>query len=129
MDFQKILQFTEYTPLMSEDPQDIVQEIIDQVNAYTGEDHSEIIQRTYEFTKSAHEGIYRLSGEAYITHPVQVAKILMDLKPDIASIQTAILHDVIEDTEYTFDDISQLFGEEVAILCEGLVKVKKVKYK
>lgn len=129
MDFQRILNFSDYKPLMDEDPQSIIDEIIIKINKYSGEDYSEIIQRTYDFTKSAHEWIYRLSGEAYITHPVQVAQILMDLKPDIASIQTAILHDVIEDTEYTFEDISKLFWEEVAILCEWLVKVKKVRYK
>lgn len=129
MDFKKILHFSDYEPLMDENPQYIIDAIIKKVKTYSQTDYSEIIQRTYDFTKNAHEGIYRLSGEAYITHPVQVAEILMELKPDIASIQTAILHDVIEDTEYSYEDIKELFGEEVANLCQGLVKIKKVKYK
>ncbi len=129
MNFKRIVDFSQYQPLMDEDPQSKIDTIIETLQSYSGHDYREIIQRTYDFTKSAHEGIYRLSGEAYITHPVQVASILMDLKPDVASIQAAILHDVIEDTEYSYDDIKDLFGEEVALLCEGLVKVKKVKYK
>ncbi|PID34630.1 MAG: hypothetical protein CR971_02210 [candidate division SR1 bacterium] len=129
MDFKKILHFSKYEPLMDENPQFIVDRIIKKLNSYSQKDYSEIIQRTYDFTRHAHDGIYRHSGEAYITHPIQVADILMDLKPDVASVQTAILHDVIEDTEYNYDDISGLFGEEVATLCQGLVKIKKVKYK
>ncbi len=129
MDFKKILHFSKYEPLMDEDPQFIVDRIIKKLNSYSQKDYSEIIQRTYDFTKHAHDGIYRHSWEAYITHPVQVADILMDLKPDVASIQTAILHDVIEDTEYSYDDINELFWEEVATLCQWLVKIKKVRYK
>ncbi len=129
MDFKKILHFSKYEPLMDENPQFIVDRIIKKLNSYSQKDYSEIIQRTYDFTRHAHDGIYRHSWEAYITHPIQVADILMDLKPDVASVQTAILHDVIEDTEYNYDDISGLFWEEVATLCQWLVKIKKVKYK
>jgi len=53
----------------------------------------------------------------------------MEIKPDVVSIQACILHDVIEDTEYTYEDIVQLFGQEIADICEGLVKVSKVRYK
>ena len=62
-------------------------------------------------------------------HPLHVALNLMEIKPDCASIQAALLHDVIEDTDITYEDILQKFGQEVADLCNGLVKVSKIKYR
>ncbi len=61
-------------------------------------------------------------------HPLRATLFLMSMKPDLPTIQTCILHDVIEDTEITYDDVKKEFGTEVANLCEGLVKVAKVRY-
>ncbi|MDO4713522.1 MAG: HD domain-containing protein [bacterium] len=82
----------------------------------------------YHFTKNAHAGVKRLSGEPYIIHPLKATLFLMELKPDLESIQSCIMHDVIEDTPITYEEIAAEFGEEVANICEGLVKVSKVRY-
>jgi GTP diphosphokinase / guanosine-3',5'-bis(diphosphate) 3'-diphosphatase len=86
------------------------------------------ITKAYEYAKKAHEGQLRLSGEPYITHPIEAAIILLELKPDIYTVQACILHDVIEDTPITYDDIKTEFWEEVAILCSWMEKLSKVKY-
>lgn len=87
------------------------------------------IWRAYEYAKEAHHWLLRKSWEPYIIHPVEATKILLAIKPDLESIQTCFLHDVIEDTPKTYEDILEEFGPEVAKLCEGLVKVSNVKYK
>ncbi|ATU04869.1 hypothetical protein BKN14_00215 [Candidatus Gracilibacteria bacterium HOT-871] len=89
----------------------------------------EEIFKAYEYARDAHEGQYRLSGEPYISHPVEATMILLELKPDIFTIQSCLLHDVIEDTPKTKEDIEKEFGKEVAFLCEGLSKLSKVRYK
>ena len=110
-----------------------VQEIIDRTQSYmTHIDHniiSESILHAYKFAKNAHKWANRLSWLPYISHPVAATEILLSLKPDIATIQACLLHDVIEDTEYTFEDIKKDFWEEVAILCAGMEKLEKVKYR
>jgi hypothetical protein len=86
------------------------------------------IRRAYDFAEKAHENQKRLSGEKYIIHPLNVAYILADLSLDDNTICAALLHDVIEDTEVTFDDIKSEFGEEVAIIVDGVTKLGKLKY-
>ncbi|MDR0650793.1 MAG: HD domain-containing protein [Candidatus Peribacteria bacterium] len=87
------------------------------------------MKKAYNFTRKAHKGILRKSGEPYIVHPLKATQFLMEIRPDAVSIQACILHDVIEDTKYTYVDIEHLFGKEIADICEGLVKVSKVRYK
>jgi len=70
---------------------------------------SEDILLAYEFAKKAHDGVVRLSGEPYIAHPVAATEILLSLSPDIYTIQACLLHDVIEDTDYSYDDIKEIF--------------------
>ncbi len=89
----------------------------------------EEIFRAYEYTKIAHEWQNRLSGDPYLIHPVESVEILLSLKPDLYTIQACFLHDVIEDTLRTEDDIKNEFGEEVAFLCVWMEKLSKVKYK
>jgi GTP diphosphokinase / guanosine-3',5'-bis(diphosphate) 3'-diphosphatase len=98
----------------------LVDEIIESVKSYiqTDQDVAKIIRDTYLFARDAHHGQVRKSGEPYITHPLEAVKLLLTLKPDIVSIQACILHDVIEDTPKTKEDIAKLFGEDVAIICE-----------
>lgn len=89
----------------------------------------EEIFKAYEYARDAHEWQYRLSWEPYISHPVEATMILLELKPDIFTIQSCLLHDVIEDTPKTKEDIEKEFWKEVAFLCEWLSKLSKVRYK
>ncbi len=79
-----------------------------------------------EFAKQAHDGQTRASGEPYYTHPVEVAKILAEMKMDTATLQTAVLHDTLEDTEVTYDDLKTKFSPEVAELVNGVSKLNKI---
>eukprot|EP01082_Thalassiosira_pseudonana_P014704 g13175.t1 g13175 contig8:82751-85278(-) len=87
-----------------------------------------LLQRAYQYAKSAHEGQCRKSGEPYITHPLGVAHIIADLKLDLSSLLTALLHDTVEDTSVTLEDISARFGEEISQLVDGVTKVGKVRF-
>ncbi len=87
------------------------------------------IKKAYLYARDAHEWQYRLSGDPYILHPVEATMMLLSLKPDIYTIQTCLLHDVIEDTPKTAEDIKEEFWQEVAFLCEWLAKLSKVRYK
>jgi len=95
---------------------------------YSKED-TELINKAYEFAQKAHEGQLRESGEAYIVHPVQVALILADLGMDAATISAGLLHDVLEDTRYTYDDLLKTFNKEIADLVEGVTKLNKLEFK
>lgn len=86
------------------------------------------ISRAYEVALRAHEGQKRASGEPYITHPVAVAQILADLGIGAKTVQAALLHDTVEDTGYTLDEVRENFGAEVAMLVDGVTKLDKVKY-
>lgn len=87
----------------------------------------EQIQKAFEFANEAHKGVRRRSGEPYILHPIAVAKIVVsNIGLGYKSIIAALLHDVVEDTHYTVDDLKSLFGEKVATLVDGLTKIKTV---
>ena len=87
-----------------------------------------IIERAYRIAEKAHEGQTRRSGEPYITHPVAVAEILAELGLGPKTIAAAILHDTVEDTGYPLESLRQEFGEEVAMLVDGVTKLDRVKY-
>lgn len=110
-----------------------VEEIISRCQAYmSGLEDLEVyehISQAYEFWKEAHKKDKRLSWEPYISHPVAATIILLSLNPDISTIQACLLHDVIEDTVYTYDDIKEAFWKDVADLCNGMSKLEKVKYR
>ena len=85
---------------------------------------TEIIERAYHFAKEAHQGVLRQSGEPYILHPIAVARIACkEIGLGSTSICAALLHDVVEDTEYTIEDIENLFGKKIAQLVDGLTKI------
>lgn len=84
------------------------------------------VKKAYAYAKEMHEGQTRSSGEPYYTHPVEVAKILADMKMDVGTIVTAILHDTIEDTDATYDDIEGKFSKEVADLVNGVSKLTRI---
>ncbi len=99
------------------------------VSSYMNEEHVAFVEKAYEAAKSAHEGQYRSSGEAYILHPVQVAGILAELEMDPSTVAAGFLHDVVEDINVSREDIIRDFGEEVAMLVDGVTKLDKLKYK
>lgn len=88
-----------------------------------------LIQKAYDLAFEAHETQKRESGEPYIIHPIEVACILAEIGMDTSTICAGILHDVVEDTDYTYDDILNIFGKEVADLVQGVTKLGKIKYK
>lgn len=87
------------------------------------------ILKAYEYSKKAHKGQKRRSGEPYITHPVNVAGILVDLDMDQESIITALLHDVVEDTSISLKDVEKEFGPTVAFLLDGVTKISRMKFR
>ncbi len=99
----------------------LIQKILDEDKQY---DMSKIIS-AYEFAEAAHEGQKRSSGEPYIVHPVSVAFILLELGMDTDTICAAMLHDVVEDTDATLEDIQKKFGQDVALLVDGVTKLSK----
>ncbi|WP_156291165.1 RelA/SpoT family protein [Oceanobacillus salinisoli] len=106
---------------------------IEDINRLSGEYLSDgdisFINRAYEFAKEAHKEQYRKSGEPYIIHPIQVAGILVDLEMDAETIAGGFLHDVVEDTNVTLEDLEEEFNHEVAMLVDGVTKLGKIKYK
>jgi len=105
------------------------EQIFEKAEKYLPPDDIEFIKKAYEFAKNAHHGQYRKSGEPYIMHPVQVAGILVDLELDPTTIAGGFLHDVVEDTDVTLDELRQEFNDEVAMLVDGVTKLGKIKYK
>jgi GTP pyrophosphokinase len=88
-----------------------------------------VIEEACEFALKAHQGQTRCSGEPYITHPLAVASILLELGLDAITISAGILHDVVEDTSITIDDVKVNFGEEIALLVDGVTKLSRIEYK
>ena len=96
------------------------------LKVYLPQKEIELVWEAYRYSDKAHMGQKRIGGEAYISHPVSVACIASEFHLDAASIQAALLHDVVEDTPSTADDIKQKFGSQVAKLVDGLSKLDKV---
>ncbi len=109
-----------------ETPEACMEEIIKLVRGECTDDEICLIRKAYKIAADAHEGQKRLSGEPYIMHPLSVALILASLGMDEASIVAAILHDTVEDTSITYDDVKKDFGETVAELVDGVTKIGKV---
>lgn len=106
-----------------------IQEIINKVLSYQYDAPIAMVQQAYELARNAHEGQIRASGEEYICHPLGVAKILADLQIDALTISAALLHDVVEDTTFSLEDLEKLFGKEVAMLVDGVTKLSRIEYK
>ena len=101
-------------------------ELIDRVKQYNPNTNEELLNRAYVYAMRAHGEQKRASGDPYISHPLEVAAILTDLKLDDATIAAALLHDTIEDTDATRGEIDRIFGHEIGLLVEGLTKLKRL---
>jgi GTP pyrophosphokinase len=106
----------------------LVDELIGEIEAYKPDVDRELIGRAFEFAARAHEGQSRQSGQEFIYHPWGVAKILATLQLDEATLAAALLHDVVEDTSYTAEDVQAEFGEEIATLVGGVTKLTRVQF-
>ncbi len=129
MDVKELEKFFDYKPFLDQDPQTILDKIIQKARKYLPEEQISGIQQAYRYALEKHYWQVRLSGEPYIVHPLRATVFLMEIKPDLETIQTCLLHDVIEDCSVSEADIEKEFGAEVASLCEWMVKVSKIKYK
>ena len=113
---------------MSEKP--LFDEIKEKLIAQNRDDEDiKQIEKAYLFAKKLHEGQYRISEEPYIIHPVEVAKILVDLKVDTHNLMAAFLHDILEDNDTNPEEIKELFGEDVLNLVQGVTKLGKLQFK
>ncbi|MBE8949228.1 MAG: bifunctional (p)ppGpp synthetase/guanosine-3',5'-bis(diphosphate) 3'-pyrophosphohydrolase [Quinella sp. 3Q1] len=103
--------------------------LLDTVKSYQPDADLELIERAYLVAKEGHAGQTRASGEPYINHPLNVAAILTELQLDDKTIAAAILHDVVEDTIFTLDELKEMFGEEIALLIDGVTKIGQIYFK
>ena len=108
--------------------EELYTELESRVLAYHPSQDMTLIKAAYEFAVQAHGTQTRESGEPYVAHPLTTAIILAELELDMESIAAGILHDVIEDTPYTYNDISRRFGEEIAQLVDGVTKLERISY-
>lgn len=106
----------------------IFQALNDSIQSYLSPEQCKFIERAYEYAYEAHDGVKRASGEPYITHPVAVAEILASMKLDHEAIAAALLHDVLEDTDTTHQQLADAFNLTVAELVEGVTKLDKVNF-
>ena len=111
-----------------QDPEELYQALIARVRKYHPSADITMIEKAYQIGKEAHKNQFRKSGEPYIIHPLWVAIILADLEMDKETIVAGMLHDVVEDTTMTLDEISAEFGEEVALLVDGVTKLGQLNY-
>ena len=105
-----------------------ITDILDKTQDYLSPKELEMIEKAYIFSAAVHQGQVRLSGEPYLTHPMEVAGILADMKLDAATIISGLLHDTVEDTLTTIEQVREGFGKDVAFLVDGLTKISKITF-
>jgi GTP diphosphokinase / guanosine-3',5'-bis(diphosphate) 3'-diphosphatase len=105
------------------------EELFRLVGAYLPKGDLRLVQRAYEFAEQSHRGQLRISGEPFVEHPLGVASILGELGMDGTTLVAALLHDVVEDTQLTLEDVEREFGAEVATIVDGLTKLEKIQYR
>lgn len=101
-----------------------IEKVIEKMKNNNAKSNSYLIRKAYDYAKANHKDQKRMSGEEYIVHPLSVSYILADLELDDSTICAALLHDVVEDTEVTRDDIVNEFGEEIANMVDGVTKLR-----
>jgi GTP pyrophosphokinase len=102
--------------------------LIDEIPKYQPGADLEVLQRAYRFSERSHRGQQRASGEPYVSHPLQVARLLVDFKMDVTTVTAGLLHDVLEDTSATKADLEAEFGKEIAELVDGVTKIGKLAF-
>ena len=105
-----------------------INQITDKVASYIEKPDLDLIQRAYVFSAQAHDGVVRRSGEPYISHPMNVAYLLADMQLDEATVAAGLLHDTVEDTDTTVDEIEDLFGSDVADIVDGVTKISQMDF-
>ena len=123
-----ILEPSQIAQIDTADTDKIVENIIQRVHSYSPSANTDMIYVAYRLAKWSHKNQFRKSGAPYIEHPVQVAYIASQLSLDATAIAACLLHDVVEDTQYHYEDIEALFGKSVAELVDGVTKLRKIKY-
>ncbi|MBQ4483107.1 MAG: bifunctional (p)ppGpp synthetase/guanosine-3',5'-bis(diphosphate) 3'-pyrophosphohydrolase [Lachnospiraceae bacterium] len=111
-----------------QNPDVLFKDLVEKLKKYHPSDDISMIEKAYHMAEEAHEGQRRKSGEPYIVHPLCVALILADLEMDKETIVAGLLHDVVEDTVMTVEDLEREFGDDVALLVDGLTKLSKLQY-
>ena len=114
---------------MATEPDLTGEEVVRIVARYMTKDETAFVKRALDYASQAHKEQIRKSGEPYIIHPIQVAGILAELHMDSKTVATGFLHDVVEDTSVTLEDLSHEFGEDVVMLVDGVTKLGKIEYK
>lgn len=105
-----------------------IEEVVNSISSYMSPEDVQFVLRAYELADKAHDGQVRKSGVPYIMHPIAVAGILANLKMDAATVAAGFLHDVVEDTDISLEQLRQSFGQDVADLVDGVTKLEKIKY-
>lgn len=105
-----------------------LEEILDRVGKYHPGDNLDLIRRAYIFSAKEHKGQVRASGEPYLTHPLEVANLLAEMKMDAVTVSVGLLHDVVEDTLTSLENIEEFFGAEVAHIVDGVTKISQIQF-
>ena len=105
-----------------------IQDILDKVGEYQSPEDVELVRKAYVFAAAAHAGQTRRSGEPYLSHPLAVAYALADMRLDNASVAAGLLHDTVEDTKATIEDVDEAFGEDVADIVDGVTKISMLTF-
>src|SRR5262245_43783476 len=105
-----------------------LEELLDEVATYNPDVDRDLIFRAYVLASEAHEGQHRRSGEDFVEHPLGVARILTELHADDPTLAAALLHDVVEDTDTTIDDVRSEVGDEIGQLVEGVTKLTRIHF-
>ncbi len=105
-----------------------ITDILDKASKYMNPSELALIEKAYVYSASAHAGQFRLNGEPYLSHPLEVSNVLVDLKLDAPTVAGGLLHDTVEDTKVTIEDILENFGQEVADIVDGVTKIGKMTF-
>ena len=105
-----------------------LQTLIDEIPKYQPGADLDLVNRAFRFSEKSHKGQQRASGEPYLSHPLEVAGLLVDFKMDVTTVTAGLLHDVLEDTAATKDDLQREFGPEIADLVDGVTKICKLAF-
>lgn len=106
-----------------------LEELLQKIKAYNAKADLSVVRAAYEYAEKAHRGQKRFSGEPFIVHPLEVAKILAELELDQETLVAGLLHDVVEDTGVTLENIQERFGKEITLLVDGVTKLSRIEYK